>query len=292
MIVKTKVGKTFGGTVGYTLDKGVDDKDEKAEIIGGQGLDYDFITKDFNYVRKLNPKVEKAVWFASFSFAPGEEVSNELMMEIADDYVKEFGFEQYLVVRHHDTNHDHFHFIGNRVKYDGTVVDKDFCKTKGKNFGIKTELKYGLVRVIDRMKTTENTKSVYKEDVRSTIYKAIDKVLNKCESIQELSEYLNLRGIDTEIKTNSGGVYGVKFSTEKGSFKGSDIDKKFGAKKLIDIFENNRILRINKEIAQAKAIAEENRKLEEKAKEEEKVKAEALQKAEKEDKNRGIKFKL
>ena len=100
---------------------------EKAEILHVEGVSMDNpqqMIDDFNFLRKTNPDLGKAVWHASFSFAPEDKgkVSEQLMKDIAKDYADKFGLEQYAVVKHNDTRHEHFHIVANQVKYDGKTV--------------------------------------------------------------------------------------------------------------------------------------------------------------------------
>jgi len=226
MIIKTKIGKSFGGCVRYLTGK------ENAEVLQADGV-RDFsaqqMTTDFNKIRKLNPKLEKAVWHASVSF-PQEDrdrITADLMKEIARDYAEKFGLEQYAVVRHHDTKHEHFHIVANRVKYDGRTVSDKYCAGRGVEFSKHLEKKYQLSGSKQKNLEKQNVQALRGSDkTRREIYEAIRQELPNSRDLIQLIGHLEKRGIDTELKTQSTGrVFGVSFSKGKESFKGSEIDK-------------------------------------------------------------------
>ena len=68
----------------------------------------------------------------SISFAYEDNVSNELMREIAREYVNRIGLKghQYLVVKHNDSKHQHLHIVANRVGYDGSITSHKWCKNR------------------------------------------------------------------------------------------------------------------------------------------------------------------
>ena len=251
MIIKTKIGKSFGGCVLYNLEK------EKAEILQVEGVRMDspqHMIDDFNHVRKVNPDLGKAVWHTSVSFAPEDKgkISEQLMKDIAKEYAEKFKLEQYAVIRHNDTKHEHFHIIANRVKYDGKTVPDQFCAYRGVELSQRLEKKYELTQALEKGKRLELT---HKEKLRGAgktkyeIYEAIQKELPHCKSVNDLKEKLQPHGINTELKIQSTGrVYGVSFSKGQNCFKGSEIDKKYGINNLSKIIENTLKMALEKTI--------------------------------------------
>jgi len=239
MIIKTSIGRSFGGCVGYVTEK------KDAEILHVEGVRMDtpkHMTEDFNQVRKINPDLGKAVWHASVSFPEVDgKVSNELMKDIAKDYADKFGLEQYAVIRHHDGKNEHFHVIGNRVKYDGKTVSDQFCAGRGVELGKRLEIKYKLSTDKSKHLSKTNLQALHGRDkAKYEIYEAIQKHLPSCKSMAELKSKLKANGIDTELKVQSTGrIYGVSFAKGKEPFKGSEIDKAFGINNLTKTIENN-----------------------------------------------------
>jgi hypothetical protein len=228
MIIKTKIGKSFGGCVRYLLGK------ENAEILHAEGVSVENaqqMTEDFNHTRKINPDLGNAVWHASVSFAPEDKgkVSEGLMEEIAQDYANKFKLEQYAVIRHHDKGHEHFHIIANRVGYEGNTISDQFCASRGVELAKQLEVKYELTQAQEKGKNLgqTNEKALHGHDkTKYEVYKEVKKEMEHCRTFDELKEALKDKGINVELKTQSTGrAYGVSFSKGKECFKGSEVDK-------------------------------------------------------------------
>ena len=52
---------------------------------------------------------------------PNDEKGNALMMEIAKKWMEQMGIRntQYIIARHHETEHPHCHIVFNRIDNDG-----------------------------------------------------------------------------------------------------------------------------------------------------------------------------
>lgn len=239
MIVKVSIGKSFGGCSRYLLEK------EKGEVLKAEGVDAtnsQTLTDGFNRTRILNRDLGKAVWHTSISFAPEDKVTNELMVNIAKDYVDKFKLEQYAVIRHHDGKREHFHIIANRVRGDGTTVSDKFSAGRGVELSHKLEQKYNLTQSLTvgkRLELTNIDKLKGATKVKYEILEAVKKELPKCKSLEDLQSNLKTKGIAMEIKKqSSGNVFGVTFGKGSTLFKGSEIDKTLGAKQLINSIAN------------------------------------------------------
>ncbi len=249
MHINTSIGKSFGGCVRYCMEK------EKSEVLFAEGLRIDtpaHMTQDFNMVRTINPDLGKAVWHTSVSFAPEDtgKVTAELMEAIARDYATKFKLEQYAVIRHKDTDHEHFHIIGNRVGYDGETVKDNFCGKRGEELAGRLEKKYELHHQQGkRLEKTNKKKLRGKDKVKYEIYEAVKKELPDCKSLEDLKTKLQGHGIKTEIKTQ-----GMSFSKGVECFKASAVDKTFGKKTLEKTIENMVKKALEQTIAGVKAI--------------------------------------
>lgn len=230
MIIKTSIGRGFGGCANYLTQK------DGAEILHGEGVRTDStknMISDFAYQKSAHPEVSKGVWHASFSFNHADQVSPELIKQIADDYAKKVGFDQYAVIRHHDTKHEHFHVIGNRIKQDGTVISDQFSASKGVEFSKKLEKQYNLTPTQSKNIAQTNTAKLNPfEKTKHDIYKTVQNELKGCKNLDELKGKLKPHGIDLQAHSNSGGVYGVSFKQGNAAFKGSQLGKDFTAKAL------------------------------------------------------------
>jgi hypothetical protein len=105
MIAKSIKGRGFRGALAYDLQK------ENGRVIDTNmsGTTVRELAKEFGEIRKLRPKLGKAVLHVSLSAAPGEHLDDEQWKQIAERYLHGMGLEnnQYLVTRHMDTEHEH-----------------------------------------------------------------------------------------------------------------------------------------------------------------------------------------
>ena len=134
MIAKVTRGASFKGPARYILDerRGLD-HDHQPEMIAGNmaGRTSGGLAREFEAVRQQRPDIQKPVEHVALSFARDDRrLGNDEMARLADDYVRRRGYDpdrgQYVVVRHHDKEHQHCHILLNRVRTDRTVVPQQF----------------------------------------------------------------------------------------------------------------------------------------------------------------------
>ena len=108
MIGKIFKSGSFKKLVEY-LDK------EDAIVLGtnmyGQGSRE--LAAEFMMVRDLNSSIKQPVLHASLSLLPGESITDEQFRQVCETWIEKMGFDltknQYLIVRHKDTEHEHAH---------------------------------------------------------------------------------------------------------------------------------------------------------------------------------------
>ena len=233
MIGKIVQGANFRGVVNYVLQK------PDAEPLGSRGLrndSIDHIVDCFRMQASLNP-IAKPVAHISldFSVKDKEQLTNRMMMQIADEYLRRMGYgnTQVLIVRHHDREHPHLHLVLNRIDGNGKrISDKN---ERVRNVKVCRELsdKYGLYIApnkenVKRHRLHEPDKTKYE------IYDAIRNVLPRCRNWNDLTTALRKQGINTEFKRkgSTSTIEGVKFSKNGYTFSGSKVDKAFSYSKL------------------------------------------------------------
>ena len=173
----------------------------------------------------LNSRVQKPCWHQIFSFPHNERPSNEILAAISEDFAEEFGFNQWLAVKHDDKKHLHIHFIGNIVDENGKVSVKDSNDHyRIVDFAHKMEDKYDLT---PSEGIREDKKDSLKNDHAQKIKKFIDLGIQnpKVKSLEDLQKSL----IKVGIKSFTGrGITFVDKSTgvkTKGSNLGRDYSK-------------------------------------------------------------------
>ena len=236
MIIKTVIGKGFGGSVNYLMEK------QHSEVLHVEGVRMDtpkHMIDDFNFQSSARPDLGNKVWHASISFNHADKPTPELMKQIAEDYCKKFGLDQYAVIRHNDTKHEHFHILGNRVKIDGTTVSDQYSASRGVEQSKILERRYNLEQSKGRDLSKTNTPKLNPyEKAKLDVYKTIKHELQGSKDFNQLAEKLKPHGIEVQPHSNSGGVYGVSFKQGQNCFKGSQLGKDFTAKALEQTFKS------------------------------------------------------
>lgn len=192
MIGKIIIGKSFRGCISYCLDK------KEAELLNTNlcyGNKKELI-EQFNEVRRLNQNLSKPVQHITISLAKGERLNQSSLVSIAEDCARDLGFEknQYIVIAHHDTGHQHIHIVANRVSFDGKTVKDNHNYRKIAVYCRKMEEKHGLQKVLSprrylskelrRLPRTDQRKEKLRQDIKLCL--AISK--NYSEFEQEIKK--------------------------------------------------------------------------------------------------------
>ncbi len=243
MIGKVSIGKSFGGVVRYVMEK---DHAEVLDMSGVRSENPTVATKDFNAIRSQKPEIKNAVWHTSISFAEADKLTNEDMKKIASDYLEKTGLDkhQYLVVRHHDTAHEHIHIVSNRIGYDGAVASDKWCKNRTANVCDKLEVKYGLTiaRNQGKPKVVSQDKIKVIKEVKNKVKSAIQECLDKgVHDFKSLKVELGKKSIEMNLQIQTTGrVNGISFEKDGIAIKGSAIDKSYSYRGLSKQMEMNK----------------------------------------------------
>ncbi|MEQ1554871.1 MAG: relaxase/mobilization nuclease domain-containing protein [Ferruginibacter sp.] len=248
MICKITQGSGFGGAVNYVMGK------DEAELLDSNGVrSYDklLVTKDFEMISKQNERVKRPVLNISVSFHKNdkEKITNEKMKAIAKKILTGMGFAnaQYIVVRHHDAGHPHFHIVTSRVDMDlKTISDKH-------NFLRLNNIRKAIENTYPEL-TSANGKNVSqsnplklkgKDAVKYKIYNAIKIEIQKSINIETLIKNLEKNhAIITELKYRRGSINvvdGIKFHSDNTWLSGSKIDKNCSYLNLLKQIEGNKL---------------------------------------------------
>ena len=203
MIGKIIIGKSFRGCISYCLDK------KEAELLSSNlcyGNKKELISQ-FNEVRRLNHNLSKPVQHITISLAKGEQLDKNRLISIAEDCARDLGFEknQYIVIAHHDTAHQHIHIVANRVSFDGKTVKDNHNFRKMAVYCRKMEEKHGLQKVLSPRRYLSKGErylprtDIRKEKLRQDIIKCLSASHNYADfelQIKKLGYHVNkARGI-------------------------------------------------------------------------------------------------
>lgn len=139
MIAKISATENLGGTKGYNFKKV---KRGEASIFFTQGL---YQNKEGTYtmaevfadMETLIPKkcrTKKTVFHCSLNPHPDEKLSNELLVQIAKEYMEalSYGKQPYIVFKHSDIAREHIHIVSLRVDSEGKKINDKFEKRRSK----------------------------------------------------------------------------------------------------------------------------------------------------------------
>lgn len=170
MKAKITKGKGFRGALNYILGKG-----EQGQIVGGNtsGETPRELAREYGAVRRLRGEVTNPVWHSSLSLPQGENLTDERWQKIVVSYLTQVGVDvenqQYTVVRHTDTEHEHAHIIVNRICLDKSIWNPRFDIYRAIEATQKIEKTFGLQQTPGREVQRLGEPSVSKGEVQKAI---------------------------------------------------------------------------------------------------------------------------
>jgi hypothetical protein len=224
---------------------------EGCEVLAAEGVladDAASIIRDFAIQRSGRPEIKQPVGHIAVAFSPEDSarMTNDFMLTLAHEYMTEMGIgnTQYIVVRHHNTDHDHFHIVYNRIDNDLKLisVNNDYRRNVAacKKLKDRHGLTYGTGKEkVNRPKLTGADKVKYQ------IHDEIAANITKCATYSELEKRLKQAGITMQYKYRRGAeelpenIQGVSFEKGGITFKGSDIDRKFSHTNISKVLSAN-----------------------------------------------------
>ena len=246
MIGKQIKGRSFRGVLNYL------EQSEGAEIIAGNmsGRNAIELSKEFRLSRQLNPEVERAVYHASLSLAPGEHLDNDTWNEITSKYLKEMGFDsnQYVVYRHSNTDHDHVHIVASRIRLDDSkVVHDGWDYVRSENLIRELEKEYGLQQAppsyekkerslsAGQSRRMEREQAEYESGQRNSpperpvkekLQTTINEAIQSSNSMPELIKNLVAENVSVRCEfTRTGKSKGISYEMDGIAFSGTKLGK-------------------------------------------------------------------
>ena len=245
MIAKQIKGKDFYGLFAYNQKKV-----ERGEaVVLDANIDLDStveMTKEFNLVRQLRPRLSKAVYHVSLNLPPEEKMSDKEFISMGLDYLNGMGFDdnQYIMYRHDDQSHQHIHIVANRVKLSGELVSDSKDYERSERLVRKLEKKYGLSKLPDtslERRTALTQKEIEKSlrtgnaPIKSILQQQLREVLKHSDTTEEFIRQLRSRDIRPKfnISKTTGRVSGISFKYEGVIYKGSSLGRKYSWNNII-----------------------------------------------------------
>ncbi|SFC04838.1 Relaxase/Mobilisation nuclease domain-containing protein [Flagellimonas taeanensis] len=254
MIAKIIKGKDFYGVLAYN-EKKVEQGQGRvidANIAHGNTVD---MTKEFNLVRQLRPRLAKAVCHVSLNLPHTDNLNDREFASLGHDYLKGMGFDdnQYIIYRHTDEEHHHIHIVANRVKLSGEVVDDSRDLYRSKQLVRELEKKYNLVQLPDKnmtkgaaltQKEVEKAIRTSKPPIKLILQQHLENTLENSKDVVGFIDGLKQRNIFPKfnISKGTGRVTGISFRYGEVIYKGSTLGRKYSWNNIVKHidYEQNR----------------------------------------------------
>ena len=214
MIAKISATENLGGALGYNFKKV---EKEEASILLAQGL---YQNKEGTYtmaevfadMQALIPekcRTKKTVFHCSLNPHPDEKLSDELLAQIAKEYMEALGYgkQPYIVFKHNDIAREHIHIVSLRVDSNRRKINDKFEGKRSKLITDALERKYNLIpsskvgeKAVTETPKVDTTKGNIKEQVASVV-RTVLKHYRFC-SLGELNAILSRYHLTVEeVKT-------------------------------------------------------------------------------------------
>lgn len=243
MIAKIVQERGFRGVVNYVLDK------DNAQLLYAEGVrtkDKDSIIQSFVTQSKMNPKIARPVAHISLDFSAQDKakLTDEFMVGVAQEYLKKMGYDntQYIIARHHDTDHPHIHMVINRIDNDGKRITDQNEKLRSTKVCMELTKKYGLYIASGKENVKEH-RLKEPDKTKYEIYHALQSAIPKCRNWQQLQTELQKSSITVDLRKNGSTeqVQGVRFEKNGYGFNGSKIDRSCSYSKIsFQLHQNSR----------------------------------------------------
>lgn len=226
MVAVIKVGKSIRRTFHYNenkLEEGV------AELLMAQN--YPVELEKLNTVQRLNmllrtaesnPNIKANSVHISLNFAVNDNLDNEKLKKIAQDYMNAIGFgnQPYLVYKHNDAGHPHIHIATVKVDSNGKRIEtQNIGRLLSEPARKAIEERYGLVKAENhvkehfQLKPVEIKKVEYgKKPTKNAISNVLENVLNQYRytSLHELNAILKLYNVKAQRGQKDSRTYKMK----------------------------------------------------------------------------------
>lgn len=277
MVAKINIGSSIYGALSYNQEK-VEQKEGKIlfsnRIIQNTDGSHNMYLnmKSFEPYLDANKRTEKPVLHISLNPHPDDKLSNEQLINIAQEYMEKMGYgdQPYLVYKHEDLDRHHLHIVSIRVDENGKKLDDSFEKRRSDKVRKELEEKYKLIAA-EKQKQS-NVLPIKPINLKNGNIKKqvsnITKTLMQDYYFQSINEYralLNIYGVtvdevkgEVKDKAYSGLVYSAlnKKGEKTGNpFKASLIGRDVGYKTLLKkINSSKEILKDKKAYTRTKHI--------------------------------------
>lgn len=217
MIAKISATENLGGALGYNFKKVERDEasvlcvnDLRKTFDGTYRMDK--VLRDMQALIPEKCRTKKTVFHCSLNPHPDEKLSDELLVQIAKEYMEALGYgnQPYIVFKHNDIAREHIHIVSLRVDNNRRKINDKFEGKRSKLITDALERKYNLIpsskvseNAVTETPKVDTTKGSIKEQVASVVHMVL-KHYRFC-SLGELNAilsryYLTVEEVKTEFR--------------------------------------------------------------------------------------------
>ncbi|URC14817.1 conjugal transfer protein MobB [Flavobacterium sp. B183] len=163
MIAKIGRGKSLYGALAYNYQKL---EKESAQILFTQKIiqspdgnySVEQLSRSFELHLLANRKTEKPVLHISLNPDPKDNVGDTDFENMAQDYIRQMGYENqpFVVFKHTDIDRTHIHIVSVCVDAEGRKISDKFEKRRSMEVCRKLEKQYSLISAIDKKQDRKN----------------------------------------------------------------------------------------------------------------------------------------
>ena len=214
MIAKISSTENLGGALRYNFKKV--EKGEASILLAAElyqdregRYTMEDVLADMEALIPKKCRTKKAVFHCSLNPHPDEKLSDELLVQIAREYMEALGYgkQPYIVFKHNDIAREHIHIVSLRVDSKGRKIDDRFEKRRSKQITDALERKFGLIpsskvanKAVEETPKVDIGKGNIKEQV-SNVVRMVMKHYHFC-SLGELNAILSVYNLAVEeVKT-------------------------------------------------------------------------------------------
>ena len=229
MIAKLIKGKGFKGVLAYLVEGKEARSTPRGQLILSNMASNTpkSLAREFGQLRSLRSGLNKAVFHASISLSPEDrQLSDSEFSAIAQRFLDGMDYHDspFVVVRHHDTDHQHIHIVASRITLKGEVVSDAHDFRRAETVMRKLEEEYGLHPPAERMVNQKQQGGSMNQELRTLLEQA----LSNSENIEQFIAECQKRGIDPLPHIQGRRMAGLAFRFKQKKVKGSDLGKKCG----------------------------------------------------------------
>ncbi len=254
MIARVLYRKSVQGVLKYVLGK------EESTVLGFQNT-YSDTSTDMEFFGRVlyhlgnRHDSEKRYLHASLNLPRGENLNDREFFELSKSYMKHMGYgeQPYVVIRHHDTKHEHVHIVSSTIKEDCLQINLSNDIRRSIATQKYLEKEFGLSPSPDTRQTNELPKYEMPEfrnrDINGVRFYMQDIVNNtlqkyKVRSFDELAGHLKDHHIEVRTTERNGRVgvsYGIAIQDGYKSrfINGYIVHPQLSGPKLQKVFKRN-----------------------------------------------------